>query len=856
MNNPLQTEQDSTGPALTWQLVHAVPGALVYAASSPKLPNRPLLRHSSGDAVEWVPSGEPEGVSEARHHGIDHPVLHYAGYIGRVGLLAAALGAGAAFAARPGIAAADPDSSSSASSSSDSKDGGSAHGGTTAHGPRGNSLHAPGATPRGAQAGQANSTPRADTRDAAGSGPSSSPSRNTSDKPADSPSRAARTAAQPAAHANSTDAPTGAPSSSTGRSTVDKPAAASTPTRSTPDTPAPARSTQDTPAATSAPTSRVPAARAAAPESAVTNATTSRPDAVTYDVSGGPSDGTVTLSPQTGAFDYTPRHAPGPLAGDACALRDSFSVTINDGQGDKATLPVAVFAGEKTTEPTTKLVVSGSATSGDLHVSVSSGPVTYLVVHDPALATVTQSSVGYAYTPAAQTAARITSLAAVTPSVQATAVTTTVVPNVIIEAESMAVTPTKAGRSYSDSTASGTRALVLSSNGTASTTLTLPDATSLVIRAKGDQYKGAPSMTVSIDGKAVSTIAVSSTTWTDYTVPIATSAGTHTVSIAFTNDLYASKAKDRNLRIDKVTLVAAAVPTQTPAYFPAADWLNKPIAANAATAANSATWVGYLSAPGQQHIADLYNYGVTIVPASAVTASTPRYDVAMSQPWGADPFGSNTVPIPKGTVPPPGFDGQIAVVDTASGQVFGIWQAKYNSSTNTWSGSWGGMTPINGNGIDTSGSATAAGISRLAGVVTAAELSAAIANNTGVNHALVFSSDIAGPGFVGPAIKSDGTNIAGVAIPMPEGYRIQLDPSINVDALPGLTPGEKVIAKTLQTYGAYIVDRGSARMAFAFETLPGATSSNPGAAYTSAGFSWDYYDMAHIPWSSLRVLAP
>ena len=109
---------------------------------------------------------------------------------------------------------------------------------------------------------------------------------------------------------------------------------------------------------------------------------------------------------------------------------------------------------------------------------------------------------------------------------------------------------------------------------------------------------------VSVDGKAVSTIAVSATTWTDYSVPIGTAAGTHTVSIAFTNDLYASKAKDRNLRIDKVTLVAAAVPTQTPAYFPAADWLNKPIAANAATAANSATWVGYLSAPGQQHIAD------------------------------------------------------------------------------------------------------------------------------------------------------------------------------------------------------------------------------------------------------------
>ncbi|TXI49917.1 MAG: hypothetical protein E6Q57_07250 [Mycobacterium sp.] len=577
-------------------------------------------------------------------------------------------------------------------------------------------------------------------------------------------------------------------------------------------------------------------------------------DTVSYDVSGGPSDGTVTLSPQSGAFDYTPRQAATPSSANSNALTNSFSVTVNDGQGGTSTVPVSVTAGQ-TPAPTTNLVVAGAATTGDVHVSVNNGPVTYLVVHDPALATVTQTSAGYDYTPTAKAATGTTSPTSVAPTLQAAA-TTAAVPNLVIQAESMAVAPAKAGSIYSDSTASGGKALVLTSNGTASTTVTVPDSTGLVIRAKGDQYKGAPSMTVSVDGKAVSTIAVSATTWTDYSVPIGTAAGTHTVSIAFTNDLYASRSKDRNLRIDTITAVAATTPTQTSSYFPAADWLNKPIASNAATAANSATWVGYLSAPGQQHIADLYNYGVTIVPASAVTASTPRYDVAMSQPWGADPFGSNTVPIPKGTVPPPGFDGQIAVVDTASGQVFGIWQAKYNSSTNTWSGSWGGMTPINGNGIDTSGSATAAGISRLAGVVTAAELSAAVANNTGVNHALVFSSDIAGPGFVGPAIKSDGTNIAGVATPMPEGYRVQLDPSINVDALPGLTPGEKVIAKTLQTYGAYIVDRGSARMAFAFETLPGATSSNPGAAYTSAGFSWDYYDMAHIPWSSLRVLAP
>jgi hypothetical protein len=64
-----------------------------------------------------------------------------------------------------------------------------------------------------------------------------------------------------------------------------------------------------------------------------------------------------------------------------------------------------------------------------------------------------------------------------------------------------------------------------------------------------------------------------------------------------------------------------------------------------------------------------------------------------------------------------------------------------------------------------------------------------------------------------------------------------------------------VIAKTLQTHGAYIVDQGAARMAFAFETVPDATPTNPGAVYTKAGFAWDYYDMAHIPWAQLRVIA-
>ncbi len=431
---------------------------------------------------------------------------------------------------------------------------------------------------------------------------------------------------------------------------------------------------------------------------------------------------------------------------------------------------------------------------------------------------------------------------------------------VVIEGETLTVTPAKAGSIYSDTAASGRKALLLSTNSTATKTLSLPSATGLVIRARGDQYNGAPMMTVSVDGVVVATTQVSATSWTDYSIPVALAAGTHTISIAFTNDLRQSASKDRNLRIDKITVVAAAASTppstQTPPYFQAADWLWKPIVANPVIAANSATWVKYLSATNAQHVADLYDSGVTLVSATQITASTPRYDVRFTEPWGSDPFGSYTVAIPVGLNLPTGSDRQIAILDPTTGKAYGLWQAAYDSATNTWSAAWGGMTDLSGNGIDTSGSATATNIARYAGVITTAEFSAAVAANTGINHALFISSDIAGALFAGPATKSDGTNIAGVATPIPEGTRIQLDPSINVDAIPGISDAEKVIAKTLQTYGAYVGDQGGARMAFVFEVAPDATSpTNPGAVWTGAGLSWDYYDMAAIPWSQLRVLA-
>ena len=172
---------------------------------------------SSNDAVEWVPS-EPEGVSEARHHGIDHPVLHYAGYTS-AGWACWPRRLAAGRRSQPGQAPPPPipvTSDSSSTSSSSRRPGlGTASrteytpawAGLQQYGPPATTLRTATAVPRRVWSlgSQTSTTPQADTTD-----------------------------------------------DSTGS------------------------------------------------------------DTVSYDVSGGPSDGTVTLSPPTGAFDYTPRQAATP----------------------------------------------------------------------------------------------------------------------------------------------------------------------------------------------------------------------------------------------------------------------------------------------------------------------------------------------------------------------------------------------------------------------------------------------------------------------------------------------------------------------------------------------------------------
>ena len=268
---------------------------------------------------------------------------------------------------------------------------------------------------------------------------------------------------------------------------------------------------------------------------------------------------------------------------------------------------------------------------------------------------------------------------------------------------------------------------------------------------------------------------------------------------------------------------------------------NTPVAAAPAIDPNSAAMVARAARAGLGY-ANLVEFGIPVYEA---TSSTPRQSVRCTiTDWGPCPFAGSPRPIPTQARPSAGSDGAMVVVDRTAGTIDEYWQAAPASTG--WTTSWGAINPLSGSGWG--GGSTGAGASRLAGVVRVAEIQAGV-----IPHALVVQTDtVCATTFRSPALKTDGDSTRSDC--MPEGARLQLNPAIDVAAIPGITPGEVAVARALQVYGAYLIDRAGTSLAVSFEVAPDAGANNPGAVYTQAGFGWDYYGMPHIPWQQLRVL--
>ena len=183
-------------------------------------------------------------------------------------------------------------------------------------------------------------------------------------------------------------------------------------------------------------------------------------------------------------------------------------------------------------------------------------------------------------------------------------------------------------------------------------------------------------------------------------------------------------------------------------------------------------------------------------------------------------------------------------VDPANDTTHEFWQAQHTSAG--WSVSWGAINELTGSGWG--GNATGSGASRLAGIIRVGEIKAG-----DIPHALSMQSSNACAGVHRlPALKTDGESNRSDCLP--EGTRLQLDPSIDLAKIPGISKAELAVGRALQTYGAYIMDKGAGRLSVTFELARDASPSTPGSVYRAAGLRWDYYGMPHLPWSKLRVL--
>jgi hypothetical protein len=139
---------------------------------------------------------------------------------------------------------------------------------------------------------------------------------------------------------------------------------------------------------------------------------------------------------------------------------------------------------------------------------------------------------------------------------------------------------------------------------------------------------------------------------------------------------------------------------------------------------------------------------------------------------------------------------------------------------------------------------TAAKLVKLGGLITAAELASGH-----IDHALALATPNPRVGvFAAPAQGTDGDGQS--VDDLPEGARLRLDPSLDLDAL-GLPPLTRALAEAAQRYGLIVNNRTGSTVAFYAED-PKGLGFDP---YTQIFRGTSPWQVAHaFPWDRLQVL--
>jgi len=280
-----------------------------------------------------------------------------------------------------------------------------------------------------------------------------------------------------------------------------------------------------------------------------------------------------------------------------------------------------------------------------------------------------------------------------------------------------------------------------------------------------------------------------------------------------------------------------------PPLYDAASFWNRPIATGAAVDPGSPAMVAKALVP--------YKSAANFWAGSNSWAKPLAYANPVSDSYavGCKKYDCHTdvaFRIPLYAAPSTGSDHHLVVIDSGTGKELDMWLAEHDPATNSWSAGARYVTDPSGWGATCAEKqhclgAVAAGFAAFGGIVRPEEIA-----QGHIDHALFFTTPYTRKDFIAcPATHTDG--VADDPAAIPEGARIQLDPAFPVDAQ-RWPRWEKIIAKALQKYGAYLGDTGDS-LSFAAE----ATLDRGYDAWSIVGVP-AFASIGNLPWSKFRVL--
>ncbi len=246
--------------------------------------------------------------------------------------------------------------------------------------------------------------------------------------------------------------------------------------------------------------------------------------------------------------------------------------------------------------------------------------------------------------------------------------------------------------------------------------------------------------------------------------------------------------------------------------------------------------------------------------------SVPRYDADASTrrllvrcrlggfgfPGNDGLMASAMVPWPEGALPDPGTDHHLLIIDRSTNTEWAM--GRVTGSGDTWTCGLGATLDLSGPGYRppaqgnptwyTSHGPRACGFGLTAGLILREQI-----DSGSIEHALAMAYPHVRAGLYRNPASTAQARIGNQSIKtrgIPCGGRVQLDPSIDVDAL-GLDPGPRAVMIALQKYGAYVGDFSESINLYA-ENSPEAQAHWANGVLTTR-------DLASLNVNDLRVLA-